>query len=273
MGYQPTVDHQPGNLNLFTYVGGDRLPVVGADDRFWIRDREAMGWTRAELVDRAITHPELFSTNVVLRAVGQGVLLPDLAIITGPGEISYFGLFKDVFTALDGQLPVIYPRESFTLVEAPLARILEKQELTLDDVFFHLDAKKQELLEREDRLRISELFEGFRAELGERYGALVETILQLDPKLEQVTEENRKQIAVQVNKLEEKAKQQHRKNCEVALRQFDRLKAHLTPHGLQERAVSILPYLAKYGPDLVARMVAELELRDEWVHRAIYLGS
>jgi bacillithiol synthase len=272
MGYQPTVEHHLGNLNLFTYAGGDRLPLVGAGEHFWVRDREEMGWSREDLLDRAATHPELFSTNVVLRPVGQGVLLPDLAIIGGPGEISYFGLFKEVYRALDGQMPVIYPRESFTLVEPPLARILEKQELSLEDIFFNLECRKNELLEREDRLGINQIFEAFRDDFGARYEMLVETVLQLDPTLKYVTEENRKQIAVQINKLEEKAKQQHRKNCEVATRQYDRLKAQLTPHGLQERAVTILPYLAKYGPDLVARLLVEVEFGGDWVHRAVYLG-
>jgi len=209
----------------------------------------------------------------MLRPVVQGVLLPDLAMVAGPGEISYFGLFRDVYRALGGQMPVIYPRESFTLVEPPIARIMGKHGLTLEDVFFRLEERKQELLEREDRLGISRLFAEFRTSFGKQYGALIEQVLKLDPHLSQVAEENRRQIAVQINKLEEKAKQQHRKNCEVALRQFERLKATLIPGGPQERAVSVLPYLAKYGPDLVQRLLAAADLPEGWVHRAVYLGG
>lgn len=274
LGFKATVDRQCGNLNLFTYLHGERLPLVGAGEHFWIRDREEIGWSKEELIDRAQTHPELFSTNVVLRPVIQGQLFPDLAYVGGPGEISYFGLYKEVFRSLDQQMPVVYPRESFTLVEPPVARILEKQGLTLEDVLYRLEAKKQELLEREDRLGIGGMFESFRSQFGQQYDHLVEQVLQLDPTLKFVAEENRKQIAVQINKLEEKAKQQHRKNCEVALRQFDRLKANLQPEGgLQERAVSILPYMAKYGPDLVTRLLNATEAEERWGHRAVYLGS
>lgn len=274
LGFQATVERQLGNLNLFTYVDGDRLPLVGAGEHFWVRNREELGWSKEQLIERATTRPELFSTNVVLRPVVQGLLFPDLAYVGGPGEISYFGLYKDVYHALGQHMPIVYPRMSFTLVEPPLARAMEKQDLSLADVFYRLDEKKAELLEREDRLGINETFEQFRADYGALYESLVSTVLQLDPNLSFVVDENRKQIAVQINKLEEKAKQQHRKNCEVALRQFDRLSAHLWPGGgLQERVVSILPYLAKYGPDLVARILAEAELGDMWKHQAVYLGS
>lgn len=273
LGFKATVERQLGNTNLFTYVEGERLPIVGAGEHFWIRGREEIGWSLEELMDRAYTHPELFSTNVVLRPVLQGFLLPDLAYVGGPGEISYFGLYREVYQALEQQMPIVYPRESFTLVEPPISRILEKQSLTVSDVAFRLDERRREFVEREDRLGLTDLFQRFRGDFEQLYGDLVGVVLQLDPTLQHVAEENRKQIAVQVNKLEEKAKQQHRKNLEVALRQYDRVKANLCPDGLQERNVSILPYLAKYGPDLVRRLLDETSAGERWEHLAVYLGT
>ncbi len=274
LGFEPTVDWHEGHLNLFTYVDGERLPIMGFGDRLWVRDHNEIAWFREELVDLVQTAPERFSTNVVLRPVVQGAILPDLATVCGPGEIHYFGLFREVFRALDSQMPIIYPRESYTLVEPPIARILQKREMTLEDVFFRLKEKREELLEREDRLGITGLFADFRTAFGQRYDQLVEKLLLLDHNLQYVIEENRKQIHVQINKLEEKARQQHRKNCEVGMRQFDRLWGHITPHdGLQERVVSILPYLVKYGPDLVQRLLARTDVGESWAHRAVYLGG
>lgn len=273
LGYKTTVERTPHSLNLFYYRDGARLPLLGEGDRVWVRGHEAQSWSRAEMVDMALTYPERFSTNVVLRPVVQGYILPDLFYAGGPGEINYLGLYRDVYQQMGQQMPIFVPREGFTLVEPPLARILEKQNLTLDDVFHRLDERKKELLEREDRLGISRLFDDFRGGFKSKYADLTSVLLQLDQHLAQQIEENRKQIEFQITKLEEKAKQQHRKNCEVFVRQFDRLKAHLTPHGLQERAVSVLPYLIKYGPDLVTRMVDEVPLEEHWSHRAIYLGE
>ncbi len=273
LGYQTTVERHPSSLNLFTYVNGERLPLMGEGDRVWVRGHEEITWSTREILDMAQTHPERFSTNVVLRPVVQGFILPDLVYVGGPGEINYLGLYKDVYQVMGQQMPIFYPREGFTLVEPALARIMEKQNLSFDDVFHHLEERKQELLEREDRLGITRLFEEFRQDFGSRYSQLTGVILQLDQHLNQVIEENRKQIEHQIHRLEEKAKHQHRKNCEVSVRQFERLRAHLTPHGLQERSVSILPYLFKFGPDLVSRLVAEVPLEEKWSHRAIYLGE
>lgn len=272
LGFNPTVERQAGNLNLFIYVDGERLPLVGDGDTFWVRSREELRWTKSELIALTETAPERFSTNVVLRPVVQGYLLPDLAYVGGPGEISYFSLYRDVFTTLTSQMPIVYPRRSITLIEPPIARILEKQELTLNDVLYHLDERRQEFLEREDRLGITERFTAFRHAMQSNYEELVTSILELDPTMRQFAEENRKQLFFQVQKLEEKTRQQHRKNCEVALRQFDRVKGSLTPHGLQERAVSFVPYLAKYGPELARQILPLLAQLGPTEHGAIYLG-
>lgn len=271
LGFACTLEQTPGSLNLFIYVDGDRLPLVGEGDRVWVRGRPDLSWSRTELADLARRHPERFSTNVVLRPVVQSFLLPDLFYVGGPGEISYFGLLRDVYRAMGQQMPIVVPREGFTLVEPPIARILQKHGLTLDDAFHRLDERKQELLEREDRLGIAQAFAAFREDFARRHGELSALVLQLDAGLSQMVEENRRQIEHQISRLEEKAKQQHRKNCETALRQFDRVRANLTPHGLQERGFSIFPYLVKYGPDLVRRLVDEVPLEAGWSHRAIYL--
>jgi uncharacterized protein YllA (UPF0747 family) len=60
----------------------------------------------------------------------------------------------------------------------------------------------------------------------------------------------------------------------VAVKQFDRLKSQLLPGGgLQEREMSILPYVAKYGPDLVRRLTTEVDPGPGWAHIAVFLGA
>lgn len=272
MGYTPTVERHLGSVNLFTYVQGERLPLAGAGNYCWVRDREAVGWSREQLLARAAAEPELFSTNVVTRGVAQGFILPDLAYVAGPGEIQYFGLYREVFQTFGRELPLIYPRTSVTLVEPGLARYLEKQQLALADVFTGLEAKKQQLLAEADEIGLDGLFRTFRAEFDQRYSTLLAQILPLDPALAFVAEENRRQIQRQFDKLEEKVRQAHRKQHDVGLRQLDRLVNHLYPQGkLQERVANPVYFLAKYGPDLIQRLVAALPLPAPWAHLGLYL--
>lgn len=272
-GYEPTVVRHPGDLNLFLYVDGERLPLAGAGAYAWVRDRPDLGWSRDELLALAHSEPERFSANVVTRGLSQGFVLPDLAYVAGPGEIQYFGLYAEVFRTLGRELPVIYPRTSVTLVEPSLARYLEKQGLQVAGVFAGLEERRREVVRQADPIGLEALFAGFRAGLQRDYDRLVATLAGLDPSLRFVAAENWRHMARQVDRLEEKAWQAVRRRSDVTLRQLDRLEAHLYPQGkLQERVANISYFLAKYGLDLVARLLAALPLPQPWVHLAVFLG-
>lgn len=272
LGYAPTVDPQPGSLHLFMYLDGQRTPLAVDGDRVRPRDAAGPGWSLAELADLARAHPEQFSTNVVLRPACQGCVLPDLAYVGGPGEIQYFGLYREVFQALGQEMPIVYPRTSVTLVEPPIARHLDKQGLALPDALLRMPEVREQVLADADAVGLEPLFGRFRADVGARYDQLVQTLLEWEPSLRPITDENRRQLFRQVEILQGKAAQAHRKQNEVALSRLDRIAANLRPFGnLQERVANVTYYLCKYGPDLVQRLVSELPLPSPWTHLAVRL--
>jgi len=271
-GYEPTVEPMPDSLKLFIYVDGERLPLHYRGDRAWVRDRDDLAWSRQELAALAAAEPERFSPNVVLRPVTQGFAFPDLAYVGGPGEISYFSLYRDVFAHFGRQVPVVYPRLSATLVEPPLARYLEKQALSVAEVCAGLQARRQALLEEQDPIGIPAVFDQYKAALEAEVGRLLQALAPLGPNVAQQGDEHRRQLLLQVGKLQDKAFQQHRRNCEVLLKQLERLEAQLAPHGRpQDRSLSIVSFLSKYGPDLVRRLTEELALCEPWQHQVVYL--
>lgn len=273
-GYAPAVERTPGSLGLFTYHQGERLRLLWEGDRVWLRDDPAVSWSRSELAELALAEPERFSPDVTLRPVSQGYILPDLACICGPGEVAYWALLGPVFAACGRTAPVVYPRLSATLVEPPLARNLEKQELTLAEVFGTLAERRQALLDETDPIGLDQVFSSFRADLDQRLSGLLAQLKPLGANLEQQGDEHRRQILLQLTKWEEKARQQHRKNCETFLKQLDRLAVNLAPHDKpQDRAFTILPYLIKYGPDLPQRLADLLQLTEPWQHQVVYLGD
>lgn len=271
-GYTPTVAVAPESVNLFLYVDGERLALAGAGDRIWLRDRPDQAWQRDELLALAAEQPERFSTNVVLRPVCQGFVLPDLAYVGGPGEIQYWGLYREVFAVFGRRLPLVYPRIGATLVEPPLARYLKGQQVTPADVILRAGRLRADTLQRADTLGLPDLFGQFRRDLEARYEELVAKLETLDPGLRAVAAENRRRMGQQIDYLAEKAAQAHRQKCDVALRRIDRLESSFRPRGeLQERVANIVYYLCKYGPDLVGRLVQTLHLQEPWVHLAVYL--
>ena len=272
--YEPTVERAPGSLYLFAYHQGERLALHYEGDRVWLRDQPEVAWQRGELADLAAREPERFSPNVVLRPVSQGFAFPDLAYIGGPGEISYLSLYQDVFAVFGRRLPVVHPRLAATLVEPPLARYLEKQSLGVADVCAGLQERRQALLAEQDPIGIAAVFDRYREALEREAGALLDALAPLGPNLAQQGDEHRRQLLLQAGKLQDKALQQHRRNCEVLLKQLDRLEAQLAPHGRpQDRSLSIVPFLSKYGTDLVRRLAENLELLEPWQHQVVYLGT
>ena len=86
-------------------------------------------------MDRLLSNtPESFSTNVVTRPLIQEKLFPVLGFIGGPGEIAYWSEIMPVFRMLGEQMPPLWPRLSFTLVEGAVNRLLHELDLSIEEV-------------------------------------------------------------------------------------------------------------------------------------------
>jgi hypothetical protein len=112
-------------------VDGKREPIRAAGDEF-----AAGGITISpgELLHAIDQTPELFSPNVLLRAIVQDTLLPTVAYIGGPAEIAYMAQVEVVYGKLMNRMPAILPRPGFTLVLPHVARLLKKYGLSLSDI-------------------------------------------------------------------------------------------------------------------------------------------
>src|SRR5207244_9022330 len=107
--------------------------VIGSEDR-------AEKISQAELLGRIASAPEQFSPNVLLRPVVQDYLLPTLAYTGGAAETAYFAQVGAVYERLLGRVTPIVPRFSATLIEPKIQRLLERQGITVPDVFSGPDA-------------------------------------------------------------------------------------------------------------------------------------
>ncbi|MHB8172007.1 MAG: bacillithiol biosynthesis cysteine-adding enzyme BshC [Thermincolia bacterium] len=273
MGFAPQVEAQPGHTNLFFYQDGElpqRRPIFYDGQGFQTREGDCR-WSREELLALAGDKPAVLSPNVVLRPVVQDVLFPTLAYVAGPGEISYYALYKEVYRVLGRQMPVIYPRANVTLIEPGIARHLEKYQLSGEKVFNGLDDRLQELLKEADQLGIEGLFSGVKEDFTPKYSQLIEELGTLDPALVKLGHENLERILGQMDFLQGKAMQKHRQTQEGMIKHFQKIRTSLFPNNSwQEREYNLMPYLFKYGPDLVTRL-GELPLSHGREHNIVFL--
>ncbi len=81
----------------------------------------------------------------------------------------------------------------------------------------------------------------------------------IDPTLVGALDNALQRIGQQVDVLKQKTIAAQERQNEVTLRQIDKAGLFLRPQGgLQERAINVLYYLNKYGPDFVRWLTGEL---------------
>src|SRR5581483_12296145 len=77
------------------------------------------------------------SPNALLRPVLQDYLLPTVSYIGGPSEVAYMAQAQVLYENLLGRMPVIFPRNSFTLLDARATKLLRRYDLRFPDVLDH----------------------------------------------------------------------------------------------------------------------------------------
>lgn len=273
-GYNPQIEIGENQTNLFMYFGeghGERLPLLWDGEQYTTRGVEK-AWSREEILDLMEREPASFSPNVVLRPVTQDYLFPTLAYIGGPGEIAYYGQYREIYPLFGMEMPIIYPRINITLVERYLDGYAQKYNLSYEEILTGgLKAREELFLAEADKIDLDGLFTGMRDELRSLYGRIMPQLASLDDNLKTICFENEKRIMHQVEQLEGKARQYHRKKSSDSLRQFEKIGLNLVPEGSwQERKFNIFPYLIKYGPDLIGK-IAALDLIKDSKHKLIFV--
>ena len=79
------------------------------------------------------------SPNVLLRPVVQDSMFPTVAFVGGPAEVAYMAQAGSVYECLGKPMPPVFPRITATLVEPPVARVMKKYDLGIEDVFEGMD--------------------------------------------------------------------------------------------------------------------------------------
>lgn len=234
---------------LFYNVKGRREPVRSRNGKFLAAESS---FTPAELRAEIERSPESFTPNVLLRPVIQDTLLPTAAYIGGPAEIAYMAQAQVVYRKILGRMPAILPRASFTIVESHAGRVLKKYGLEFQDVLRGRQYLCSKMEQKSLPRALSERFETDEKALRLLLKAYAKPLERLDRSLLGALQVVEQKMLHQLQKL--KAKAGRAENCRTGiLDRHERLLLHsLYPeHGLQERTLCALPFLAAHGPELL----------------------
>jgi bacillithiol biosynthesis cysteine-adding enzyme BshC len=267
-GYHQQVKVTSTSTLLFEIKNGQRTVIQRVNDHFNVGDERC---SREELLQRISSHPEKFSANVLLRPVMQDYLLPTLAYTGGPAEVAYFAQVGVVHEHLLNRATPVLPRFSATIVDQHQAKLLEKYNLKLTDLFAG-----------EERLRVimsqNVLPSSMQSDFADASAAVSRAIekirgdlQQLDPTLVDAATTAESKMKYQLDQLESRAARAHLRRNEVIERHARQLSTHLLPNKeLQEREIAGVYFLAKHGFDLLHTLY-EAARKDCPDHQVIFL--
>jgi bacillithiol synthase len=238
-GHEPQVSHVPGLSLVFEFVNGvkQRIPVNRAGDAAGMRET-ALG------------------PNVLLRPVVERALVPTVAYVAGPGELAYFAQSSAVADALQAPAPLAVPRWSGVIIEPYVDRLLERYEITLEDLRDRHGLLKRLVATRmpagvtkalvDMREMTHRAVDALRAALAEDRGTLVD---------KRVVDGAEGQLMHRIDRLERRVLAAAKRREVEVVTHVNAAHAAIYPlDDPQERVLNLLPMLAREGPTLFDAM-------------------
>jgi bacillithiol biosynthesis cysteine-adding enzyme BshC len=263
-GYHAQVTPQPDAIALFHMRDG-RQPLRYVDGRFHAGDES---WPADELLAELDAHPEHFSPNVLLRAVVQDRLFPTVAYVAGPSELAYLGQLREVYAFHETPMPIIVPRATATLLDAPAARFLERYQVDLPSLRAQDEHALNALLEGQLPAAVETSLTDADAALRDQVARLRAIVPAVDPTLEGAVQSMGNRLEHEIRGLRTKVIHAAKRRHDTLRRQFIRTQQLTFPGGHpQERVVSVAWFMNRYGPALVPRLydVLRTEPGQHWL--------
>jgi bacillithiol biosynthesis cysteine-adding enzyme BshC len=237
--------------------GRDRLML---DDGGFMTRRGRERYDLAALQQIAATEPERLSPNVLLRPVIESALLPTVAYLAGPGELSYLALTPPVYQRMRIPRQLALPRWSGILVEPRVERVLQKFNIELADLLEPAGRLEAKLVRSQLPDGAVRALEQLRAALESGYEALGRSAAEIDPTLARPVQGAKHQALAGVNDMERKLLQHLKRRQEIELGQIAKARAVALPDNKpQERVLTVAPFLARYGPGLLLELSEAIE--------------
>lgn len=244
-GFAPQVKVTARSTLLFSIRDHSRLPVIAGNGKFKWGDTSR---SRAETLRLIQAEPETFSPNALLRPVVQDHLLPTVADIGGPTEISYLAQSEVVYRHLLERMPVLLPRADFTLLDGKAEKLLRKYRLCIDNIW----EGPQELRRRIESLslpaKLSRDFQRKRDQIETTLAKLGEDIEKVDPSLTGAVDTTLSKMKFQLESLQRKTARALDEKAGFIAGHVEFLEALLYPNkATQSRELCFPPFLARWG--------------------------
>lgn len=228
-------------INLFWSEPGYRERIIETPEGFATADHKHQ-WSKKDLLTLAHKQPEKFSPNVILRPVYQEIILPNIAYVGGPGELSYWLQLKPVFDHIGVPFPAVLLRDMFLLVDEAVVRKMTGLGIGYSDLWRPVDEVFTELLRKSGESH-EHLVEEKSKETNLLMAQLIGSLTALDPNLGTSAETEHTRIQKRLEVLRKKVLRNDKRQQAHILQRLEYLHTRLFPHNTpQERVENWLQY-------------------------------
>jgi bacillithiol synthase len=229
-------------INIFYQSDDFRKRIVKRDDGFATVNGPEI-WTDESLRNELQNKPEYFSPNVIMRPLYQEFILPNVAYIGGPGELSYWLQLKPVFERFQVPMPLVLLRDSALVLSKGATKKWSKWGGSPDMIFMGSDALKRHLVQA----KAPDLTNDFLV-LADAFKNIQNKMATLEPALAVAADMERKKTMDGLLSLEKKMYKTVKQKDEVLLQQIDTFYDEINPTGVpQERYLNFFE-LQSYFP-------------------------
>lgn len=271
-GYSSSFEPELQDGHLFYHLNGERVLLKRTETGAWVGKNGEGEWSTEDLLETAKVNPENLSNNVMTRPLMQEFLLPTLAFIAGPGEISYWALLKPAFCALELKMPPVIPRLSFTFIFEEAKKALEQTGISVATAVNKGSKEEKEkwLLNKQDP-PIDSVADELKKTIEEAHIPIQQLASNIRADMAGLAEKNLSYLHREIDYLRNRLKLALEEKFEKDLEQFELIEMVFHPEGgLQERTWNILPMVNEYGVGFLERL-AESSCSFQDQHYIVYL--
>ncbi len=201
------------------------------------------------------------SPNALLRPVLQDFMLPTIAYIGGPAELSYLAQSNVIYQELLGRQPRAIHRSGFTLLDEHSRKLMSRYHLTLNSFFQGDQELREKLAASLVAPELTAVMTATKHTAAQALSKLKSELTRFDVTLSKALNRSTRKIEYQLTKMESKIARETLMRDRRATRDAASLTGLIFPHRhLQERFYSILPFVARHGTGLIDEVYANVHL-------------
>ena len=234
LGYKPNIN--PREINLFYHENNRRERIKYDGDSYQIGKSE---FTSDELVLKSKSDVERFSPNVLLRPLFQETILPNLAYVGGPSELTYWLQLKETFDGVNLNYPKLILRDHFAFISAKQFEKWKHHGLKAEQLLHDFNDLTAALLMEENKDSLD--FSGYHKQIDLLQKDLTKLVIEEDKSLEATVGSSINNMKKSLDVLQGKLKKSIKRKNEQKLNQIQNIQRKIFTNGvLNERKESFI---------------------------------